>query len=207
MEPFDVAVIGGGPAGMMAAGSAAECGARVVLLEKNPSLGQKLLLTGGGRCNVFNAEEDVHVLTAKYGKKGKLLFSPLSKFGVEESREFFESQGVKIKVEAEKRAFPASDRSQDVLDALVRYMKQGGVTVKYSSRVKGLTKKMGKISSIVLEGEEVIARSVIIATGGASRPETGSTGDGFRWLTTLGHTIVKPDAALVPIAMKDAWIK
>jgi predicted flavoprotein YhiN len=106
---YNVAVVGGGPAGMMAAGHAAELGARVVLIEKNAKLGRKLLITGGGRCNIFNAEFDDKKLVAKYGKKGKALFGSFARFGVQETLEFFESRGLPIKVEAENRAFPNSD--------------------------------------------------------------------------------------------------
>src|SRR3989338_4151295 len=176
---FDVAVIGGGPAGMMAAGRAAEVGARVILLEKNPSLGKKLLITGGGRCNIFHAEFDTHALVEKYGKKGKALFSTFSQFDVEATRDFFVSRGLPIKIEAEKRAFPVSDRAEDVHRTMLQYVQKGNVTVRCSSRVKGLQAKEGRITKVLLESGEVIARNYVLATGGTSHPETGSTGDGF----------------------------
>ncbi len=203
---FDVAVIGGGPAGMMAAGRAAELGAKVVLLEKNLGLGKKLLITGGGRCNVFNAEYDARRLSEKYGSKGKALLSVFSRFDAESSREFFESRGLRIKVEAEKRAFPVTDKAEDVQKLLIRYMKAGNVTVMTDTKVKSMESADALITKIVLEKGEVKAKNYILATGGKSRPETGSTGDGFTWAKALGHTVIEPDPALVPITLKDKWV-
>lgn len=203
---FDVVVIGGGPAGMMAAGRAAECGARVLVLEKNPKLGKKLQITGGGRCNIFNAEYDVHRLVEKYGKKGKSLFSAFSQFDATSSKDFFESRGLPIKVEPEQRAFPVSDRALDVHETMLAYMKQYGVEVRPYEPVIGLEQKDGRITRVVVDGGEVIGHTYILATGGTSRPETGSTGDGFTWMRALGHTVNAPDPALVPIMLSDAWI-
>ncbi len=203
---FDVAVIGGGPAGMIAAGRAAELGAKVVLIEKNPTLGNKLLLTGGGRCNILNAELDTHALIKKYGVKGKALFSPFSRFGVPETMEFFETHGLPLKIEPEKRAFPVSDKAESVLRTLIDYMKAGRVTMLLHKPVQSLTVESGKITKAILKGSEVTADRFILATGGKSHPETGSTGDGFPWLRKLGHTVVEPDAALVPIEIKDPWV-
>lgn len=205
-EPFDVAVIGGGPAGMLAAGRAAELGAKVVLLEKNPILGQKLLITGGGRCNIFNAEYDTHRLVDKYGPKGKSLFSAFSQFDAQACKEFFESHGLPIMVEAEQRAFPKSERAADVQRTLIQYMQVQKVEVRPSSAVTGLVAEDGRIAKITLKDGEIAARNVILATGGKSRPETGSTGDGFIWAAALGHTVVQPDPALVPVTLSDPWI-
>lgn len=204
---YDVAVIGGGPAGMMAAGRAAECGARVVLLEKNASLGEKLLLTGGGRSNITNAEFDRNIFLRKFGVAAKFLFSPLSKFGVQDTLDFFDALGMPTKVEAEKRVFPASDRSQSVFDALLRYMDQGGVTVLSDMEVAGLDVSDGEVTGIRLtDGERVEARSYVLATGGKSRPETGSTGDGFRWLEKIEHTVIEPQPSLVPLRVRESWV-
>jgi predicted Rossmann fold flavoprotein len=204
-EHFDVAVIGGGPAGMMAAGRAAELGAKVILLEKNPTLGKKLLITGGGRCNILNAEFDRHRLVQKYGKKGKALFSTFSQFDALATREFFESRGLPIKIEPEQRAFPVSDKAEDVQKVLLQYMKKHSVTVRTNTAIQKLEAKDGKITQAVLRDGVLLADKYILATGGKSHPETGSTGDGFLWMQNLGHTVVQPDPALVPITLKDTW--
>lgn len=204
---YDVVVIGGGPAGMMAAGKAAESGARVVLLEKNTSLGKKLLITGGGRCNVTNAEFDQHILLGKYKDSKKFLFSPFSQFGVESTFEFFQSRQMPMKVEAEKRAFPLSDKAQSVWDVLVKNMKENKVTILTQSPVNGFEVADQKITGVCLKSGEVVrAKSYILATGGKSRPETGSTGEGFAWLKKIGHTIIEPNYALVPIKIQEEWV-
>lgn len=204
---YDVIVIGGGPAGMMAAGRAAEQGARVLLLEKNPTLGKKLLITGGGRSNVTNAEFDPHLFLAKFKAAAKFLYSPLAQFGVEDTLRFFADQGMPTKVEAEKRVFPVSDSAQSVWDALVRYMEAGKVTVKTESEVAGLEVADGSISSVQLKnGERLEANAYILATGGKSRPETGSTGDGFRWLRRIGHSVREPKPSLVPLRVREVWV-
>jgi predicted Rossmann fold flavoprotein len=206
---YDVAVIGGGPAGMMAAGRAAERGLKVVLLEKNDSLGKKLLITGGGRCNVTNAEFDDRALLAKFKDDGKFLFSAFSQWSVTQSLDFFHTRNMPTKVEAEKRVFPESNTAQSVWDVLVEYIKKGNVTVLSHSAVTGFELSSDKkITGITLKGKKIIhADSFIVATGGTSRPETGSTGDGFKWLAGLGHTIIAPDASLVPVKIADDWVK
>ncbi len=205
---WDVAVIGGGPAGMMAAGQAAALGARVILIEKNPTLGKKLLITGGGRCNVTNAEPDMRKFLAKFEKNDKFLFSAFSQHAVADTLEFFKTHEMPTKVEANGRVFPVSDSAQSVWDVLADVMKKGKVRVVKKSPVKRLVVKEGVVEAVRLEnGEDIRARSFILATGGKSRPETGSTGDGFAWLKEIGHTVVEQDAALVPVAIKDAWVK
>ncbi|MFA6432823.1 MAG: aminoacetone oxidase family FAD-binding enzyme [Candidatus Paceibacterota bacterium] len=208
-QGFDVAVIGGGPAGMMAAGRAAERGLRVVLLEKNPGLGKKLLITGGGRCNVTNAEFDDRALLAKFKDSGKFLFSAFAKHSVEESLKFFHSRHMDTKVENEKRVFPVSDSAKSVWEVLVKYMNDGKVEVRSDAEVKGFTQnKSGHIDAITLkDGTNIAAKHFILATGGKSHPETGSTGDGFIWLKKVGHKIAEPKASLVPIEVSDAWVK
>lgn len=205
---YDVAVIGGGPAGMMAAGRAAELGAKVILLEKNPTLGVKLLITGGGRCNVTNAQFDVRTFLKKYKDSDKFLFSAFSQFDVEKAIEFFNSRGMPTKVEVENRVFPVSNSAQSVWDVLVEYMKKGGVEVMTNANVVGFDTANGQITAVNLKNKKKIqAKKFIIAVGGTSRPETGSTGDGFAWLKELGHKVIDSESALVPITLSDSWTK
>jgi predicted Rossmann fold flavoprotein len=204
---YDVAVVGGGPAGMMAAGRAAELGARVVLLEKNAKLGKKLLITGGGRCNITNAELDVRTMVGKYGPKGKALFGSFTRFGVQESLDFFHSRKLPTKVEAEKRAFPHSNKAEDVWKVLVKYLHDGNVTILYNSPVTRVLIEKGAIAGLKTPKGIVTAKNYIIATGGKSRPETGSTGEGFEWMKHIGHTVEETNAALVPVTIEEQWLK
>ena len=205
---WDVAVIGGGPAGMMSAGRAAELGAKVILIEKNNTLGKKLLITGGGRCNVTNAEFDNRKLLEKFKENGKFLFSAFSQFSVKDTLDFFNSKGMPTKIENEKRVFPTSNSSASVLNTLLSYMKEHDVTILTNSLVSEIKNDGKIITSVTLEnGEEIFAKSFVIATGGTSYPKTGSTGDGLAWLKKLGHTIIKADSALVPANIYDEWIK
>lgn len=207
---WDVIVVGGGPAGMMAAISASGKGAQVILIEKNRTLGKKLLITGGGRCNVTNAEFDDRKLLAKFRGQGKFLFSAFDKWNVEKTLEFFHTRNMPTKIENEKRVFPVSDSAQSVWDVLVDEMKKNHVTILSNSPVTEIILSDDKKSvlGVALKNKtKVLGKSVIIATGGTSRPETGSTGDGYKWLDKIGHTISKPTASLVPIAVKDRWVK
>lgn len=205
---YDVIVIGGGPSGMMAAGRAAERGKKVLLLEKNNTLGKKLLITGGGRCNVTNAEMDTRTLLAKFKDSDKYLFSAFAQYGVKEALEFFNSRGMPTKVEAEKRVFPVSDKAQSVWQVLIDHLATHCVEVRSDAQVVGFVTDGPYITSVKLKGGETIsAPHFILATGGLSHPETGSTGDGFVWLRALGHTVTKPVASLVPITASDAWVK
>lgn len=206
-EQFEVIVIGGGPAGMMAAGRAAQCGARVLLLEKNESLGKKLRITGGGRCNLTNALFDVPALVEKFGSKGKLLFPALSRFGVQETLDFFHQHGLPTKTEGENRVFPESDRADDVWGVLVQYMFEHKVVIEYNVQIDGFETQKGKITGVKINGKILRAKHYILATGGTSRPETGSTGDGMRWLADIGHTIIASDASLVPVTIQDPWVR
>src|SRR3989339_503033 len=205
---YDVVIIGGGPSGMMAAGRAGSLGARVLLLEKNGELGVKLLITGKGGCNFAHNELDARKFIEKFGKNGKFLFSGLFRFGVPDTIDFFERQGVKTKVERGNRVFPVSDRSQDVLNALVGYMRKSRVDVRTSAEVKRIVKVGKKIEKVVLvNGDEIFADKFIICTGGKSYPATGSTGDGYKWLMGLGHKIEKTMPALSPVIIKENFVK
>ena len=205
---WDVVVIGGGPAGMMAAGRAAERGAKVLLVEKNDSLGNKLLITGGGRCNVTNAEPDVRKLLARFKESEQFLFSAFSMWGVKETLDFFHNRGMETKVEAEQRVFPLSNKAHSVWSVMIEYIKQSGVTILSNSPVEKLLVEEGLITGVRLKNKkEIRAKSFVLATGGISHPETGSTGDGFKWLKDTGHEVVQPKPSLVPIKVKNLWIE
>lgn len=206
---WDVVVIGGGPAGMMAAARAAERGRSVLLVEKNPTLGKKLLLTGGGRCNLANNISDIRLLAAKYKKSGKFFLSAFSQFGAKEAIEFFNSRGMATKEEEGSKVFPVSNQAQSVLDVLIKYMKKSEVEIRTNAEVGDVTvgAKNKHFNIRIKDDKEIKAKSCIIATGGAALPATGSTGDGFGWLKNLGHTVIKPSFSLVPVALKDTWAK
>ena len=206
---WDVVVIGGGPAGMMAAGRAAERGRSVLLLEKNPGRGKKLLISGGGRCNFTNNKPDVRVMLARYGKAEKFLFSAFSQWGVAESIGFFRDRGMAVKEEAEGRMFPASDRSESVFEVLDRYLHDGRVSIREQAEVMGIARdaETGHFTVRLRDDMAVEAMSCVLATGGMSHPETGSTGEGFAWLKDLGHTIGDTDASLVPLSLRDPWVR
>jgi predicted Rossmann fold flavoprotein len=207
---WDVAVIGGGPAGMMAATQAAQRGVKVILIEKNTSLGQKLLITGGGRCNVTNAEFDNRKLLEKFKDNGKFLFSAFSQWSVQHTLDFFHINKLETKTEKELRVFPITNKAKSVWDVLVDNLKKEKVTILSNSPVIDLIldPKTKTISGIKLKNKKIIrAKNVIVATGGTSRPETGSTGDGYAWLKNVGHTVIEPEPSLVPLVAKDAWVK
>lgn len=202
----DVAVIGGGPSGLMAAGRAGELGTKVILVEKNAALARKLLLTGKGRSNITRAEFNPRELVKKYGREGDFLLYPLSVFGVKETIDFFERRGLATKVERGKRIFPQSDSAQDVLRVLIGYLRKSGVEIMTNSEVRKIVKDKNRIAKIILSsGEEILAKNYIICTGGKSYPQTGSTGDGYKWLEELGHKINKLRPALVPLKIKETW--
>lgn len=198
----DTVVIGGGPAGMMAAYTAAERGRRVILIEKNNRLGRKLLITGKGRCNVTNnCGRDELIRNVPVG--GKFLYSAFSLFGAEDTVSFFESAGVRLKTERGNRVFPESDKALDIETALERRLKESGVSV-IQGNVTGISKEgvfITRTDDTIIESE-----TAVIATGGLSYPLTGSTGDGYRFAEGFGHTVEKPLPALIPIvtAEKDA---
>jgi len=203
---WDVIVIGGGPAGLMSASIAGKFGAKVLLIEKNDVMGKKLLLTGGGRCNITNADPDQRNFVSKFGKKGNFLFTPLSVFGTDDTIRFFEGLGLKTKVEVGYRVFPETDNALDVLGVLTKYAKNNGVEFKLGIGVAHIKKVKDKIVSVILEdGEEIKGKNFVLATGGKSHPETGSTGDGFKWLKEIGHKVTDADPSLVPIKVKEPW--
>jgi len=192
---------------MIAAGRAGELGARVILVEKNKNLGRKLLITGKGRCNITNKTDKPREFINKFGKNGEFLFSAFSRFGTEETINFFENLGVETKVERGGRVFPKSDKSQDILNALINYLRKSDVKIKLNSEVKKIVKKNNRIEKVVLvNNEEIIADKFIVCTGGKSYPKTGSTGQGYLWAQKMGHKIIKPKPSLVPIETKENWV-
>jgi predicted Rossmann fold flavoprotein len=204
---WDIVIIGGGAAGMMAAIAVSEQSANVLIVEKNQNLGKKLLITGGGRCNVTNNQPDTRVLLEKYKSAGKYLFSAFSQWSVSDTLDFFHLHSMQTKVENELRVFPISDSAQSVWDVLVSEIKNHNVSVQSNSTVIKIEKEQEKITRIQLQNKTYIyAKSFILATGGISRPETGSTGDGYLWARQLGHTVRDPDVSLVPVSVSDNWI-
>ncbi|NCN25616.1 aminoacetone oxidase family FAD-binding enzyme [Candidatus Falkowbacteria bacterium CG10_big_fil_rev_8_21_14_0_10_37_14] len=204
---YDLIVIGGGPAGLMAAGRAAKLGAKVLLLEKNKKPGLKLLSTGQERCNLTNSINSRELIKS-FGNKGKFLFSALSRFGAKEVMAFFEAGGVPLKTEVNNRVFPVSNQAKDILKYLLAYLSQFKVETITSATVKEIVKHHNLITKVVLEnGQEFKAKHFVFATGGLSYPTTGSTGDGYAWLKNLGHTIVQTFPALTPILIKDKIVK
>lgn len=204
---YDVVVIGGGSSGMFAAGRAAELGKRVLIIEKNKEFGKKLSITGGGRCNITHAEKDVRKLLAHYGEAAKFLFSPFSQFGVQDTFDFFEKRGLPLVVEGGKRAFPNTQSAPDVTALLKKYMTKNGVTLKLGYKVTNFVVQEGKIVGIETNGEAFGGTNFILATGGSSHKETGSTGEGLEWLSSLGHTVHKPNPNIVPLKVADRWVK
>ena len=207
MDHLDVIVVGGGAAGMMAAGTAATRGKSVLLLEKNNRLGEKLSITGGGRCNIVNAEYDVRALLANYGDAEQFLYSSYTRFGVKAVIAFFENIGIPIVVEDLKRAFPRSESAQHVTDAMAKWIRQSKVVVRTNSGVTKIHTENGEVRGVTTNAGTYYAPSVIVATGGISRPETGSTGDGFKWLKKIGHTVARPDPDIVPLRVSDSWVR
>jgi hypothetical protein len=204
---YDVLIIGGGAAGMMAATVAAEAGKRVLMLEKNSSLGKKLNISGGGRCNITNAEYDSRILLQHYGKAANFLHSPFAQFGVKETFAFFEKRGLPLKIEARRRAFPVSQKASDVTAVCIKALKHGQVEIVFNCGVTSLKRKEDRIVSVSTTQGEFKAESYILATGGMSRPETGSTGAGFGWLRALGHAVRQPSPSIVPLATTEKWVE
>jgi len=207
---YDVIVIGGGAAGMLAAGSAAEKGARVLLLERNARLGKKLGITGDGRCNLTNTDERDEFIRS-FGANGKFLYRAFAAFSNHDLIAFFNEQGVATKEEKGGRVFPASDRAGSVIEALERYMKRHGVAVRLNSRAERIVvdPATGTIAGVAMKDRETAigTKKVILATGGLSYPATGSTGDGYSMAKALGHSIVPPRPALVPLETVEAFPK
>jgi len=204
---YDLIVIGGGASGMMAAGAACANGKKVLILEKNKKLGEKLKITGGGRCNITNATFDTKKFLAKFGDSEKFLYSPFSKFGVQDTFDFFESKGLPLVTEARDRVFPETQRAFDVFKVMEKYCRKANV-IKDNSVIKITgNKKSRQVISVMTKNGTYFGKNFLIATGGNSHPETGSTGDGLKWLKDLGHTVNKPSPNIVPLKVSDKWVK
>lgn len=202
-----VIVVGGGPAGMMAALSAAENGHSVILLEKNEKLGKKLFITGKGRCNITNAG-DMDALFENVVTNPKFLYSAFYAYDNFRVIDFFETHGVKTKTERGNRVFPVSDHSSDVITALSRALKRAGVLVKLHAKVTGLWIEGGTVLGVVLEkGKKISADAVILATGGCSYQSTGSDGDGYTFAENCGHTVTERRPSLAPLTAKESYVK
>jgi len=199
-----VIVIGGGPAGMMAAGTAGRRGLEVILIEKNARLGRKLMITGKGRCNITN-DLDVEGLIANVPVNGKFLYSAFYSFSNDDLLYLLHELGLQTKVERGGRVFPATDRSLDVVKTLQKYLDQNSVQV-LRGEVTQVTAEDGRVTQVCLKnGTRLNCDAVIVATGGVSYPLTGSTGDGYRFAEENGHTVIEPKPALVPLESKEAW--
>ncbi|MDY6400132.1 MAG: NAD(P)/FAD-dependent oxidoreductase [Synergistales bacterium] len=207
MEKFDTLIIGGGAAGLMAAIRAASLGQNVAIAEKNHSVGEKLLISGKGRCNFTNAESDINAFIAKYGDNGKFLYSAFSKFGPAETVNFFKKIGVESVEERGKRIFPASGGSQRVLDALIMQCKKFNVKIMRSTPVKAVKVKNSHIDRVITDNDEFTADKYILTTGGKSYPKTGSTGDGYIFAQQAGHTVTDLYPAIVPVRTRETWVK
>ena len=202
-----VIVIGAGAAGLMAAGQAAAAGARVTVLEKNERPGKKLLITGKGRCNITNMEDMPDFINYIPGN-GQFLYSSLSKFSNYDMVGFINDLGVETKVERGGRVFPVSDKAADVVNALVKFCRQQGVEFEFSAAVDKVTAENGRVAQVGLkDGRNYDADAVILATGGASYPGTGSTGDGYAIAKELGHTITPLKPTLIPLETAEEWVK
>jgi predicted Rossmann fold flavoprotein len=202
MTNYDGIVIGGGPAGMFAAITAAQRGQKVLLLERNDRLGKKLLITGKGRCNVTN-NCDLDEVLKNVPRNGRFLYSALNACPPGKMMDFFATAGCELKTERGNRVFPVSDRSQSVLEALQREMRRAGVEIR-TDRVKEILTKDGAVSGVRGQNATYGCQWVILATGGLSYPTTGSTGDGYAMAEQLGHTIVPAQGSLVPLETEGA---
>ena len=193
-----VIVVGGGPAGMMAAITAAENGKEVLIIEKMPSFGKKLLITGKGRCNITSSLYMSEFIKNTPGN-GKFLYSAFQNYTNKDIIEFLHRQGLEVKEERGNRVFPVTDKSSDVLDCFLKRMDELKIKYKLHTKVEKILVKENQVIAIRTDKEIIQTSNVILATGGKSYPLTGSTGDGYRIASELGHKIVKIKPSLVPL--------
>ena len=202
----EIVVVGAGPAGMMAAISAAAGGNRVTILEKKDKVGRKLSITGKGRCNLTAAVDREGLIKGMPGN-GRFLYSCFSEFANQELIGFFARHGLKVKVERGQRVFPESDNAEQVVEVLVRAMREAGVRVITRCEVRSLCVADGRIAGVDTGQGIVTASAVVLATGVLSYPGTGSTGDGYRWAEAVGHKIIAPRPGLVPLVTAEPWVR
>ncbi|OZI11146.1 aminoacetone oxidase family FAD-binding enzyme [Bacillaceae bacterium SAS-127] len=204
---YDVIVIGGGPAGLMAAIAAGEQGARVLLLDKGSKLGKKLAISGGGRCNVTNRLPVDEIIKHIPGN-GRFLYSAFSIFNNEDIIRFFEDLGIELKEEDHGRMFPVTDKAQSVVDALLRRIDELNVTVRVNTAVANVLYEDGRTAGVELrDGQTILSEAIVVAAGGCSVPQTGSTGDGYPWAEQAGHKITELYPTEVPVTSNEAFIK
>lgn len=206
MSSDKVIVVGGGAAGMIAAGRAGEMGAQVVLLEKNNMLGRKISISGKGRCNVTNTG-DIRDFIEHYPGNGQFLYSALNRFSNKKLMEFLEKMGVPVKAERGGRVFPVSDKATDIVDALKLYMERNNVEIHLEETVLGIIAENDEVKGVITNRGSITATKVIVSTGGKSYPGTGSTGDGYKWAEETGHKIVSVKPSLVPLNIREGWVK
>lgn len=205
MNNFDVLIIGGGAAGLLAAGTAALSGAHTAIVEKNEKLGKKLYITGKGRCNVTNSAEISEFIT-NTPTNGRFLYSAFSAFSNTDLISLLSRYGVETKTERGGRVFPISDKSSDIISALSRYALDAG-TKQIRANITEILTESGKICGAVTDkGEKIYAKKIILATGGASYPQTGSTGDGYKMAEKAGHSIIRPRPSLVPLVCREKFV-
>jgi predicted Rossmann fold flavoprotein len=204
---YDVIVIGGGPSGLMAAIAAGEKGAKVLLIDKGDKLGRKLAISGGGRCNVTNRNSIEEIIKHIPGN-GKFLYSAFSIFSNEDIISFFKKLGIALKEEDHGRMFPVSNKAESVVDALLSKMEQLNVRIFRSTTVQDVDYENGQVKAVLLkDGQIISAKSIVIAVGGKSVPQTGSTGDGYAWAEKAGHTITELYPTEVPLTSSEPFIK
>ena len=202
---YDVIVIGAGAAGMIAAGTAAHRGKKVLVLEKNEQVGKKLLITGKGRCNLTN-DCLVEDIIANFPGNGNFLYSSLYSFDNQQVINFFENLGVATKVERGKRVFPQSDDAADVVAALKDFMLSNGAELKLEEKVVKIEAESNQVKKVITEQDKYQVEKIILTTGGQSYPGTGSSGDGYHFAKKLGHKIIEPRPALVPLEANTDWV-
>lgn len=206
MKHWNVTVVGGGPAGLMACVAAAQNGANVILIEKGHLLGRKLMISGGGRCNVTNAKP-VEEIVKNIPGNGKFLYSSFSQFNNENIIHFFEGMGIPLKEEDRGRMFPATDRAKTVVETLVKKVKELGVTIQTGDPVRDIQFGETEHTLLLASGNSIVTQAIVLATGGCSMPKTGSTGDGYIWAKKAGHTITDLYPTAVPLTANNPYIK